>query len=200
MLARHYKRDYKLICVADAHYLPQIRGVEAYPLWDAPECVGEQYHGRPNCYNRLRLFSPWAQHFGDRLISIDLDTIILGDITDLFDDQLFKVNAGFAAPYNGAMWQVRPGEVKDLWAMLDRSSVRVARRSRNEQGCRWIGSDQVFMSQYLPGATTWGPEDGVYHHTRTKVVPDDCRMLFFAGSQKPWDSRHRALYYEQSGI
>ena len=56
--------------------------VETMELWDEPAIVLPQ--GKPNCYRRLRVFANDVHEWlGDRILSIDLDTVIIDDITPL---------------------------------------------------------------------------------------------------------------------
>lgn len=196
MLREHVSFDHDFVCITDQGHIP---GIETYPLWRAPDGLDGQELGKPSCYARLRLFSPWAKRFGERLISIDLDTIILGDITDLFDDSPFRIKKAKCCPYNGSLWQVRPAQVKDIWQILD---VRTAARSkRRHPGNKkpWVGSDQAYMAYMLPGVDTWHEEHGIrWYADVMDEIQADTRMILYPGSDKPWDSQYAGLYWGRS--
>ena len=85
MLRRHYHKPHRFVCVTDE---PEaLSGIEAIPIWSdlstMPSPLGHSY---PSCYRRLKVFAPDAgELFGERLVSIDLDMVITGDVTPLFD-------------------------------------------------------------------------------------------------------------------
>lgn len=189
MLQEHLKIPHRFVCITDN---PEgIRG-ETMEIWDYPQV--ETIKGKPNCYRRLRLFSDEAKEmFGPRVLSIDLDVLILSDITDLITDDDFKIVKGRAAPYNGSMWLHTTGTKTYLWDEFDpATSPAAARTLKNEVGKPYYGSDQAWMSYREPNAPTWSEEDGVYQYSSLTFLeppPENARIVFFAGSHKPWDSR-----------
>lgn len=183
MLEQHLKIPHRFICVTD-----DARGLEdceTYPIWDYP--IVNTGAGRPNCYRRLRVFSKEARSmFGPRLLSIDLDAVVMGDITHLITDDDFKIMQGKAAPYNGSMFLHRTGTLTHVWETFDKNSPDVVRRHERMTQVRHYGSDQAWMSYAIPGAPTWGEADGVYHFTLLNQLPADTRLIFCAGGVKPW--------------
>lgn len=192
MLKKHLTIPHRFVCVTD-----DTKGLrcETMPLWDYPNI--NTGTGRPNSYRRLRLFAPEARYmFGERVLSIDLDSVVLGNIDSLITEDNFKIMSGKAAPYNGSMFLHKTGTKLHLWETFNRHSPDVVRRHERITQVRHYGSDQAWMSYAEPGAPTWGEADGVYHFTLLmagKDVPTDCRLLFFAGSNKPWSERARQL-------
>jgi hypothetical protein len=187
MLQKNLRVPHRLVCVTDD---PTGVRCETMPLWDFPKV--ETKEGRPNCYPRLRLFSDEAKEmFGERVLSIDLDCIIVDDITDLITDDDFKIVKGISAPYNGSMWLHTCGTRTHLWDDFDpASSPGEAAEQCTARGKRFYGSDQAWMSFKAPGEPTWGQDDGVYQFTTmpfTKPPKPNTRVVFFAGRSKPWD-------------
>lgn len=150
---------------------------------------------QPDCYRRLALFSPHAVLLGDRLVSIDLDCVVFGDLAPLLTPQDFKIAKGKISPYNGSMWMLRAGAHPEVFTKFDpnKSPNEAFAHTDPETGGNYLGSDQAWISHMLPGMPTWGPKDGVYMHyllpqyTRT-VKPANCRIVFFPGLIKPWDN------------
>jgi hypothetical protein len=188
MLKEHLHLDHRLVCVTDD---PTGVRCETMEIWNYP--VVETLQGRPNCFRRLRLFSDEAgDMFGPRVLSIDLDCAIMGDITPLITDHDFRILQGEVAPYNGSMWLLRTGARPRAWDEFDPDTFHQAiAKTRTARHRPYYGSDQAWLSYVLPGEATWSEADGVYQYRnlalRSADVPNDARIVFFAGSRKPWD-------------
>jgi hypothetical protein len=188
MLKQHVSAPHRLICITDD---PTGINCETFPIWNYPTV--ETKPGFPNCYRRLRMFSQWATEiFGDRIVSIDLDCLIRKDITSLFTGgEDFRITKGQACLYNGSLWMLKTGSRKQVWDDFDPAlSPRLAYNTRHPvTRRRFFGSDQAWLSYKLPDEKVWTQEDGVYHF-RTSInhlpIPEDCRIIFFAGRKKPW--------------
>jgi hypothetical protein len=190
----HLKMPHRFVCVTD-----DTTGVECdtYPLWDEHK-FQSLAKNRPNCYRRLFMFSPEAKEiFGEKVLSIDLDCLITGDITSLVTGDDFKILKGYVNPYNGSIWQVKPG-VYDLWGNLSPRTAALANRHKMSNGQNFYGSDQAYMAANIPNAPTWDEKDGIYQYSKlkSKVVPDNAKIIFFAGKQKPWTSEFKDLYWK----
>lgn len=196
MLAEYVTIPHRLVCVTDD---PSGIQCETYPIWSSP--VQGTTRGHPDCYVRCFLFSEEARTvFGDRVVSIDLDCLIRGNIDHLFTDDPFKICRGAASPYNGSMWQVQPGLYPELWSELNRDGADEARRQKQPNGRTFFGSDQAWMSYRLPDHPMWTPDDGVMMYVtnilkRTHPI-EDAKIVFFPGSTKPWDSELSREYMQ----
>jgi len=183
MLKEHLTIPHEFVCVTD-----DPRGLECQtrPLWTEPEISTAP--GRPNSYRRLRLFAPEARNmFGPKVLQMDLDCLIRGNIDHLITDDPFKIMYGKAAPYNGSMWLHKTGSKTYVWSEFSKHAPEQVRRYERVTGVRHYGSDQAWMSFKIPLAPTWKPEDGAYHFTLiNNKVPEDARIIFFAGHLKPW--------------
>lgn len=193
MVRRHYPHPHRFICVTDDADGIDPR-VEVLPAWNDHAAV-DSPHGRnnPSCYRRLRFFHPEAaQWFGSRAVSLDLDAVILGDVTPLWDRDEAFVAWGDTNPlpgshYNGSMLLLTMGSRPQVWTDFDPTkSPDIARRAQ----C--FGSDQGWISYCLgPTEAKWTKADGVYsfrnHIAPTpREVPSDARVVFFHGSLDPW--------------
>src|SRR5262245_54325564 len=88
MVARHFPHPHRFICVTDDPVGIDHR-VEIVPLWEDFSQVPSP-HGNlrknPSCYRRLRMFaSDAAEILGDRFVTLDLDCVIVGDMTSVWD-------------------------------------------------------------------------------------------------------------------
>jgi hypothetical protein len=193
-MLNQYAAPHRFVCVTDQP--ERFQGIETIPIWkEHTQPIRKKY--MPNCYRRLFLFSNKAKSiFGESVVSIDLDAIIVSNISHLFDDQPFRILKGFCNPYNGSLWQVRPGTYTEVWDTFDERVIKRASRQISKDGKRHYGSDQSVMAYRIPSAPTWGPEDGIYQYLHIgRDMPKDAKILFFAGNKKPWDSQFKNLYW-----
>lgn len=197
MLRRHYPKPHRFVCVTDEpNALP---GIETIPLWpdlcDVPSPIGHSY---PSCYRRLKVFAPDAGAvFGERLVSLDLDTVIVGNVERLFDrpeDVVLWGESDFRSQrYCGSLWMLRTGTRPQVWATFDpKTSPRLAMRA----GCR--GSDQGWLSYIIPNEATWGKQDGVYSYrkdlaTRGNRLPPNAVLTAWHGKVDPWSYKAQQI-------
>lgn len=210
MIRRHYPKPHRLVCITD-----DPRGVqcETYKLWKdhstLPNVSGKHL---PSCYRRLKIFSKeMADVFGPRILSLDLDIVLTGDVTHIFDRPDPFVGWKVLGPdtrqpplevYNGSMFLHTAGAYSWIWETFDpEKSPRLAALAGYQ------GSDQGWISYCLkarePG---WGRHDGVYSYPRdirhSTGLPVGARMVIFHGQRKPWDRRYTrdrpwiAKYYQ----
>lgn len=200
MVARHYPHPHRFFCFTD-----DTRGldasVEAFPLWndfaDVPSPHGAK---NPSCYRRLRSFSPeFADIVGPRFVSMDLDCVIVGDLSPLWNRADDFVMWGDTNPlpgshYNGSMMLMSTGARRQVWERFDpRTSPKTTLRA----GC-W-GSDQGWISYCLgPGEAKWTKQDGVYSFRNdlkngSKPLPANARVVIFHGRFDPWSRECQQL-------
>lgn len=193
MVRRHYQGPHRFLCITDD---PRGIEVETYPLWgDCSQLKNASGAHLPSCYRRLKLFDPETQAElgikpGDRLVQIDLDTVICGSLNPLFDrDDPF---VGWAVPgsfhprvFNGSMWMVRAGAEAHVWRDFNPDTS-----PQEAKAARFLGSDQSWMSYRLQGRAGWTDSDGVYSYPlllkRYSEPPENARVIMFHGFQKPW--------------
>lgn len=190
MVARHFPRKHRFICVTDD--ARGLDGIETMMLWhdfaDIPSPHGAH---NPSCYRRLRVFAPEAKTwFGNRFVCLDLDTVITGDLTPLWERPEDFVIWGETNPnsyYNGSMFLMTAGARKQVLERFDpKRSPLEAKAAGN------FGSDQGWISRCLgPGEATWTTKDGVYSyniHIRRNggTLPRDARITFWHGNLDPW--------------
>lgn len=202
MVARHYDAPHRFICVTDdpEGLDPE---VEAVPLWTDHADVPSPHGGHnPSCYRRLRAFAPdAAQWFGDRFVSVDLDTVIVGDLKPLWDRPEDFVIWGDTAKgtwYNGSMFMLRTGTRAKVWEQFNPSTSPAKAKAA---GC--FGSDQGWLSYILgPKEAKWGCADGVYSY-RVHIakagnrLPPNARITMWHGHVDPWSLKAQRLPWVQ---
>jgi hypothetical protein len=152
----------------------------------------------PGCFTRLRLFNPaWAaeQGFepGDRVLVLDLDLVITGDLGPLFDgDEPFRilqgVNAANPCPYNGSVWRLDIGYRPDVWNDFTLEAARGAPFFE-------FPDDQGWFWHMLPGAAAFGAADGIYAFKKPgwpsgDNLPKGARLVAFPGHRDPSQFTH----------
>ncbi|MDH5244816.1 MAG: hypothetical protein OEW98_00070 [Betaproteobacteria bacterium] len=198
MVARHYPAPHRFVCITDD--AKGLKDVETLPLWSDHATVPSPHgRGNPSCYRRLKLFDPAiASLLGPRFLSLDLDTVIVGDVRPIFDRPEDFVIWGETNPnsfYNGSMFLLTAGARAKVWTEFNpKTSPMLAKRAGR------FGSDQGWISYCLgPGEARWGRDDGVYSfrvHLEpqgTDTLPANCRIVMFHGKVDPWDWRAQRL-------
>lgn len=190
MLRDHLPETVRILCITD---MPSMHvGCEVYPLWREPTYTP---HSKPNCFRRLRLFDPGMQNMlsispGDHVVSIDLDTVITGDLWQLLSKQPeadFIATAGMHSKYNGALWRFTAGTHTNVWADFDYQKSPLFLRELRLKGGATVGSDQAWLSHKIKAAPTWSSADGLFFYARHfKHVTGPAVLWNFAGGIKPW--------------
>lgn len=206
MVARNLSIPHRFLCITDE---PEGIDCETIPIWTEPDIVLPQ--GRPNCYRRLKLFSKDAQSIlncdeDDYVLSIDLDTVIVSDFTDLIQDVIdrnvdFKIWGDTAknTPYNGSFWMLKLNSRNHVWETLLKAGERAPILTKDKN---YIGSDQGWMA-YSMGEKEerWTSKDGIYsfRNELTKTLkkddlPENAKIVFFHGKEDPWNKPIKERY------
>ena len=194
MVDRWYPDPHLVWCITD-----DPSGIDAdvsiLPLWDDYATIPSPHGGKnPSCYRRLKLYAPeMASLIGERMVSLDLDAVITGDLRPLWnrpEDIVFWGDTHPRTYYNGSMTLMTAGCRPQVWQRFDpRESPHKAKAAG-----QW-GSDQGWISYCLgPKEAKWGKADGVYSY-RNHIskdngrLPDNARIVLFHGSTDPWSPR-----------
>lgn len=188
---------YRIVCVTDDPY-----GVmpETHPLWeDHNDLPNATKHNLPSCYRRLKLYDPATQAAmgikpGDRIMSIDLDTLVLRPLKPILDAASTHRFMGWALPgqhhpkvFNGSLQIFTAGDLSEIW-----SAFNPASSPRDALKAGFLGSDQSWLSMNLvnkPKCDGLGyPAVASYPHhiRRLSKLSKDVHLIFFHGSRKPW--------------
>lgn len=198
MVARHYPWPHRFICVTDDP-VGLSPDVDVVPLWSDFAGIPSP-HGalQPSCYRRLKAFSPEAaQFFGPRFVCLDLDTVITGDLTPLWNRSEDFIIWGETDPrswYNGSMFLLTAGARTKVWETFDPATSPHTAKAAGK-----FGSDQGWISYCLgKGEKIWTQKDGVYSY-RSYVVkhgnklPANARMVMFHGHADPWTKESQKI-------
>lgn len=190
MVARHYQKPHRFVCITDD--ATGLDEVETIPLWDDHKDVPSPHgRGNPSCYRRLRLFAKDAADIvGPRFVAVDLDTVIVGDMSPIWDRNEDFIIWGETNPksfYNGSMWEMTAGARSQVWEKFDPvESPRMALKAGR------FGSDQGWISHVLgPQEATWGRQDGVYsfrvhiYPVAGQKLPSNAKIVMFHGKTDP---------------
>ena len=194
MVARHYPFPHRFICITDDPTGIDSE-VEVVPLWnDHAELLNPTWPGvGPSCYRRLRAFSPEFEEIaGRRFVSVDLDVVITGDLTPLWNrPEEFVIYAPASAGYhyNGSMFLVTAGARAQVWDTFDPAT---SPRTSNAAKCH--GSDQAWIQYVLgPNEARWTTDHGIFAYKRDSLrrrnggMPPGARLVVFHGKPDPWD-------------
>ena len=157
MLARRLALDHRVVCVTD-----DAAGIDA-AIETIPLPV--RHSDSPRCRRRMRAFDQaWASKIGERILALDLDVVITGDITPLVDrpDPLVCWRVGYAGVFSGSVILMNAGVLDPMWRAFDKDPNGYARRAAP----RGVGSDQAMLNWYLSQSSTkirpgvWTEADG----------------------------------------
>lgn len=191
MVERNYRGDWQMVCFTDdpTGIDPRVKTVRIRDVFsDLHNPVGREY---PSCYRRLSAFdSDFHEYVGGRFVSVDLDCVIIKDITPLWDrteDIVFWQSPIRAPDYNGSMWLVRTGSRPQLYKDFNPEKSPIITKQANK-----LGSDQGWFSFRCPGEAVWTSDrDGIYAWNpqllnRRWLLPPNASIVFFPGIENPW--------------
>lgn len=166
-VARHLRQPYRFVCFT-------------------PE-PGDPTQG---CLCRVRMFdTEWQKRNGidDRLVNIDLDTIITGPLDELFDRPepfvvLQQIHTTNPCPFSCGVTMLRAGAYPQVW---DHFSLDKAKSVS-----KWEPDDQWWIWSKLRKAAAFTPKDGVYGFQKPgwktgDGLPSDARIVTFVGPKDP---------------
>jgi hypothetical protein len=191
-VARHYPDPHRFICVTDDSAGIDA-GIETYPLGDLYlDLKNPTWSWGPNCYPRLQAFAPeFEQVAGRRFVSMDLDTVITGDLRPLWnrpEDFVIYASERARMAYNGSMFMMNAGARREVFDKFDPlQSPAIA----NAAGFK--GSDQGWIGYCLgKGEANWSGRDGVMAYRydclqmRRGGLHPRARVVVFHGKYDPW--------------
>jgi len=175
-VARNYSGPHRFVCITD--YPEKLHDVETIKLWD-------DYRDLGGCFTRLKIFSSeMEQILGKRIIAIDLDCVITGNIDHILDRKEEFVIHKYGSPkrdqrYNGSMFLMNAGAREIVWKTFGNHAPAVIKASNNI-----VGSDQAWIRLVLgPNEARFTEDDGCYEISRG--LPKNASMIFFSGPRDP---------------
>jgi len=132
MVKRHLHLPHEFICITDKD-VPNVNCIPPLPEMERVKNKRWSVH-QPQCYRRLRMFDPDLRDIlGDRYVQMDLDTVIVDDITPMLDrpDPLvINRSIGKRNAYNGSMWLHTPGTYSSIYSEFEPDkAIEPARRA-----------------------------------------------------------------------
>lgn len=193
MLARHLTVPHRLNCITDK---PAGLHCRTIPL---PETVkGAKWDGRKRRYIKLWAYSAEiGEHLeGDRLLLLDLDIVITGNMDALVQRDepiVFWDDPHQATPYNSSVVLMGVGARRQVWDAFDPdTSPKECERSKV------IGHDQCWAGLVLgPDEATWTKADGVLsmrNDVMGKKLPGNARIVVFHGNRDPSEAKMQKDY------
>lgn len=152
-LDRHLHMPHELCCVTD-----DPRGLDGdirvVPLPDT-------YSQTPRCRRRMQIFSrDFAAQIGRRILSIDLDVVIVDDLTPIVDrsEPLVCWRVNHAQVFSGSFLLMDAGVLDPLWQAFAANPEGFPRSIQP----RGVPSDQAMLNAYLRGRDVpyWTESDG----------------------------------------
>lgn len=156
----------------------------------------------PNtCFVRLFTFAPEAKAIlGDRVLRIDLDTIVVGNL-----DSLVRRNEDLVMWRNPTRWWMEGrGEIANetkygFWCgglLLHRTGTMPHLWSQFDPKNPQAKDDDHYLSDVIGSSCAyWDQMDGVYRYITNDAwrlsgvvtaLPDNAKIVFFPGTEKPW--------------
>lgn len=207
MLARHLHLDHELVCVTDDPV-----GIDGdtriVPL-------PETFRDTPRCRRRMQQYSRafTEQLDARRVLSIDLDVVLVNDITPIIDrhEPLVCWRVGHARAYSGSFVLLDAGYLDDLWELFASDPEGFPRLVQP----RGVPSDQAMLNWYLKGQPPipfWTECDGFVTYygkgyeklehlgvgPHRRVLPKGARIVVLGSADKavmdeghyPWVREH----------
>lgn len=180
MVRANLQLEHELCVITDQTTADFGSHIRVIPLWPELAAMGR-------CWRRIKAFSAEMREIiGPRWAWMDLDSVVTGDLTPLFqrtEDIVFWQPKTTRTLYNGSMVLMASGCRAQVW---ERFSLAKAYREIGK--ARYTGSDQAWWSCVLGGnEAVWKPDpDGVcayWHHCRPGPPPH-CRVCYFPGGLK----------------
>jgi len=182
---RNLKQPHRFLCMTERYRNVSFsEGIERHAI-KRPELADR------SCFCRLQLFDTgWQRNreLGDRIVSIDLDNVIVGSLDALLDRRedfviLQGVNSSNPCPYNCSMFMLRAGSNGHVWQEF---SVEEASKVPFDS----FPDDQAWLAEMIPSAGAWGPQDGVYAFEKPgwpkgHDLPSNARVVAFPGHRDP---------------
>lgn len=153
MLERCLRLPHKLVCVT-----AEPDGIDAGVRVVAPP---PPLPGAIRCRRRVQQFSEaWAsEHLGPRILAIDLDMVMVDDITAIVDrpEPLVCWRVGYANVFSGSFILYNAGALDGLWQAYSADPIGYPIKTGERNA-----SDQAMLNYYLRGrqVAQWKERDG----------------------------------------
>lgn len=176
MVARHRMRPYRFLCLTD-----DPTGLEC----DYADIETDL----PGWWAKLILFKPHSKLDGQRVLYLDLDTVIVANVDFLLDyDGPFCILKDFWGPaYNSSVMSIAPGFGRHVWEQFDTDRMMA------------LHGDQDWITRQVDKADLWqlmAPgKIGSYKADHLEAGPGAFSLVCFHGSPKPADFSHEWVHH-----
>lgn len=152
-LDHHLHLPHRLVCVTDDSAGIDSR-VHLVPM-------PTEYAATPRCRRRMQQWDrDFSAQLGSRMLAIDLDVVLVDDITPIVDrpEPIVGWKVGHAGVYSGSFLLADAGALHEAWAPFRDDPVGYPMRLQ----ARGVPSDQVMLNAYLQprGIPHWTEADG----------------------------------------
>lgn len=185
-LKRHSDVDFDMYCFIDRKNDQINPAIRKRALWFTHGELGR-------CYRRLRMLSTAVVPLipADRYVMIDLDTVVVGDVTPLLtitepNVAVWKAKSigpqGYAL--NPSFMSLKPGASSHIYDTFAKDPKTVVDAARI---VGWTGSDQAVLSHYLTQYRPLGVDEGLYSYRDDSPtpLPAGARLVSFYGDADP---------------
>ena len=220
MLDRHLHIPHQLYCITEDPTGLDYRTLHV-PMFEETFSGMTSPSGKRANFRRLQIFNPeLACIWGPRILQLDLDIVITGDVTPLFSrtEPLLAFDQRHMAPqyakpvrgwknipkFNPSMILMDTGVLGHLWTEFTADPAGVWEKVKTARIGDGNNSDQAVFGYYaIPlNPVGWGPTDGVWPFYKVKVdgssrgnaLPDDCRAVLFFGPDRQDDPKVQQDY------
>lgn len=191
MISRNCSIPHRFTLVTD-----DIDGAKAARRWEPNDVdvtmlpIDKKLLALGGCWPKLMLYQPQArERFGERLLYVDLDSVVLRDIAPLASDHDIRfmraTSSSASMHYNAGMILLRTGTRNVLWEKF-----------RHEDAARLVAendinaTDQWWICKTLgAGEATWSEADGVVSYRKYALagvdLPQQTRIVMFPGPFDP---------------
>lgn len=178
-VARYMRVPYRFACYTDRY--ESLRGVEMVHIAEASAW--------PGWWSKMNLFRYAWPRVGWTLY-LDLDTVIVGDLSPLADwpgdfgiCQNFTKLAGLNTPcnYGSCVMSLAPGfgdEIFNAFA-ADAPALMAAHPCGDQHVIEKLAPNAAYLQDYMP------PGFFLHYKKLTDRKPDGCSVVIFAGAHKP---------------
>jgi len=194
---RHLHIPHEFCVVTDRASELDASKVRIIPMWDDLRDWGR-------CFTRLKAFSKEMKDIiGPRFVSVDLDMLLVDDVTPIFDrPEPFVGYRDSKNPrcYSGALWMKDAEAENQVW-----DTIRLV-RALDLGEADYVGSDQCWQTTAIgeDKHPRWSWEDGVYDFWNIEGLPrlpENARIICFNGMRRdmsmkkfqdayPWIEEH----------
>lgn len=201
-MVRHLRAPFDFWCITDYDAEPAAfdAGIRTYPMFtDHAEMKG----GIRSCFRRLRIFDrAMGDLFGPRILQMDLDAVIVDDVTELFTrTEPLVIHTQNPAPgrytYNPSLLLMDAGVLHPMWEAFH-AAPQETWYGAKDRG--WNCSDMSIINDYLHRhqaevkPAEW--KTGVARYWKdvkpTGALPPDTRIVLFYGHDKAGDPEVQA--------